>query len=225
MIVAEFTLTYPILEAALERTPSVSLEWERSDMAGEDVTVLTWALGSDTDLDGFERALADDASVRNTERIAAVDGRRLYHITLDRIGQEVSVYPVIVDAGGIIRQATADDDGWHFRVAFPDQQTFTRFRTVCDNQGIDLTLHTLLVEEASSDHDRYGLTDRQRELLDVALDAGYFDIPRSASLEDVADELEISQNAASERLRRGLRGLLAETVGSEPTTAQPAETD
>lgn len=217
MNVAEFTLGYPILRDALERTPGVTLEWERSDMDGAHHTILAWAFGDDAALDRFEAALEDDASVYAADRIAAVDDRRLYQVDLDDAGEEMSVYPVIVDTGGIIRQATADDAGWHFRVAFPDQRTFAQFRAACDDHDIDLVLHTLLVEEAAEESDRYGLTDRQRELLRVALDAGYFDIPRSASLGDVAAELGISGNAASERLRRGLRALLSETVAANET--------
>jgi predicted DNA binding protein len=57
---------------------------------------------------------------------------------------------------------------------------------------------------------RATLTDEQREVLQVAHDLGYFDVPRSATLADVAAELGISSQAASERLRRGHRQLIAQ---------------
>lgn len=49
---------------------------------------------------------------------------------------------------------------------------------------------------------RDGLTTRQRETLRLAADRCYFEIPRRATLADLADELGVSDQAISERLRR-----------------------
>ncbi|WP_263654245.1 helix-turn-helix domain-containing protein [Halomicrobium urmianum] len=46
----------------------------------------------------------------------------------------------------------------------------------------------------------------------TAYHAGYFEVPRATTLADVADDLDISRNAASARLRRGHRNLLASTL-------------
>lgn len=46
------------------------------------------------------------------------------------------------------------------------------------------------------------LTDRQRECLEVALQSGYFDVPRESSLEDVAATLDVDKSSASVTLRR-----------------------
>jgi predicted DNA binding protein len=46
------------------------------------------------------------------------------------------------------------------------------------------------------------LTAKQREALDVAVDCGYYDIPRTASVEMVADELGVSSSTASSHLRK-----------------------
>ena len=54
------------------------------------------------------------------------------------------------------------------------------------------------------------LTDRQREALRMAFHAGYFDWPRSASADAVADELGIVQSTFSQHLRTAERKLLAE---------------
>ncbi|MDX1745970.1 MAG: helix-turn-helix domain-containing protein, partial [Halobacteriales archaeon] len=47
-----------------------------------------------------------------------------------------------------------------------------------------------------------GLTARQREILDTAVDIGYYDDPRRATVADVASELGINQSTASEHLRK-----------------------
>ncbi|SER13933.1 helix-turn-helix domain-containing protein [Natrinema salaciae] len=46
------------------------------------------------------------------------------------------------------------------------------------------------------------LTDRQRETLRVARDLGYFEVPRSAGVEDVAAELDCAPGTAAEHLRK-----------------------
>lgn len=46
------------------------------------------------------------------------------------------------------------------------------------------------------------LTDSQWETLMTAYRMGYFEVPRNASLEDVADELGVTHQSTSERMRR-----------------------
>ena len=46
------------------------------------------------------------------------------------------------------------------------------------------------------------LTDRQREVVETAVELGYYDIPRSASQEDVAAKLERAPSTIAEHLRK-----------------------
>jgi hypothetical protein len=46
------------------------------------------------------------------------------------------------------------------------------------------------------------LTDRQRELLDVAVEEGYYDTPRGCSLTELAEEAGVAKSTASETLHR-----------------------
>lgn len=55
------------------------------------------------------------------------------------------------------------------------------------------------------------LTDRQREVITVADDLGYFDVPREATLSDVAAVVGIEKSTAGEHLRRGV-GHIAEIL-------------
>lgn len=54
-----------------------------------------------------------------------------------------------------------------------------------------------------------GLTHKQRQAVRVANELGYYDTPRTATLGDVAAELEISDSAASNRLKTVERKLVS----------------
>jgi len=51
------------------------------------------------------------------------------------------------------------------------------------------------------------LTDKQREVLDTAREMGYFEVPRDATAAEIAEELDISPQAVSERMRRAISAL------------------
>lgn len=51
------------------------------------------------------------------------------------------------------------------------------------------------------------------ELVLTAAEAGYFEVPREVSLAELADREGISDVTASERLRRGIGRLVADSDG------------
>lgn len=53
------------------------------------------------------------------------------------------------------------------------------------------------------------LSDRQREAMTVAWEVGYYEIPREAGIEVVADELDAAVSTTSDLLRRGESRLVA----------------
>lgn len=56
------------------------------------------------------------------------------------------------------------------------------------------------------------MTAAQQEALLLAFESGFYDSPRTTTLAEIGDELEISQQAVSSRLRRGTRRLIANTL-------------
>ena len=54
-----------------------------------------------------------------------------------------------------------------------------------------------------------GLTDRQREAVRAAVDAGYYAMPREGSVEAVADALDCSASTAAEHLRKAEAAVMA----------------
>jgi predicted DNA binding protein len=47
------------------------------------------------------------------------------------------------------------------------------------------------------------LSERQQETIETALDLGYYDTPRAATHDDIADELGLAPNTVSEHLQKG----------------------
>ncbi|ELY60796.1 helix-turn-helix domain-containing protein [Natronolimnohabitans innermongolicus] len=60
---------------------------------------------------------------------------------------------------------------------------------------------------------RSQLTAKQRRAMRTAWENGYYEIPRTATLEEVAAELDCSVSTASDLLRRGQASLVATALG------------
>lgn len=67
--------------------------------------------------------------------------------------------------------------------------------------------------------DRSMLTDSQREALLGAFEAGYYDIPRDVTANELAEQLGISHQALSERFRRAYRRLVEDEFAVEESSA------
>jgi len=53
------------------------------------------------------------------------------------------------------------------------------------------------------------LTDRQREIIQTAYDMGYYEVPREATTEAIANEIDVDASTVAEHLQRAERNLLS----------------
>ena len=65
------------------------------------------------------------------------------------------------------------------------------------------------------------LTDRQRRLIEAAIELGYYDTPRECSLTELADELGIAKSTCSETLHRAEGKIIKQFVAEEPPERTP----
>ncbi len=119
----------------------------------------------------------------------------------------------IIDRHGVVKEASAAGGTWYFTLKFTEQDALADFQTYATDHALSLDLRRLGEATASVDRE-YGLTPEQQEALETAFELGYFDVPREAQIEDLADVLDISTNSVSERLRRATRTLTANTIGA-----------
>ena len=174
--------------------------------------------------DGSRRAVEDafgDAYDVGEWTLVGQAGETRRYQVLPALSLEEQLGERLDDLEGLEALATADaiieridvlPDGWRQTGWFTDRETFRQFSSFWQrNAGFQL--HRL-TRDGESEPPGDGLTDRQDEALRIAYERGYFDIPRGASLEDVAAELDVSPSSVSERLRRAQTRLIEETVAT-----------
>jgi len=206
MLVVEFHLDSHILRTALERAPGTTVSHEDQYRTADGITLLFWAAGGDPA--AFEDGLAADPTVTNVARLADARHRRLYRVLFTAEGEDVTTFPAWGELDLSLLDATATAEGWDLRMRMPDRDTLHRFREVCDENDVGFRLASVYEEREAATVSDARLTAVQREALLAAHELGYYDIPRGASLADVADHLDVSSQALSERLRRGTARLV-----------------
>ena len=179
------------------------------------VFLVTVTGGSRTEV---ESAFAEAYDIGEWSLVGQAGETRRYQ-ALPALGFEEQLGNHLDDLAGLEALATADaiierieviPEGWRQTGWFADRQAFGRFSSFWqDNAEFRLCR---LTRDGESEPPGEGLTDRQQEALRTAYELGYFDIPRRASLEDVAGELDISSSSVSERLRRAQTQLIQETA-------------
>lgn len=218
-IIAEFSV--PSDEFALHETlvavPEMVVEVERVVAHEPDrIMPLFWTRG-DSHGD-FEDAAADDPSVENITKLDEADGAVLYRA--EWVENVETVAYAYTETGATILEATGQNERWNVQMRFGDENALSTFRTYLDENDYSFELDALY-RRSQPMTDSPDVTTPQREALLTALDAGYYDVPRDNTMDDVAADLGISQQALSKRLRRGHRNLIETTL----TVARPDDSE
>jgi len=163
-----------------------------------------------SDFQQFEDGLRNDRTIGGFERVIETrDGEAIY--SFEYTDEAKILSPVISTANGVILDMENDGSAWILTVWMPDRTDLGHLWEYAQENGIDIDL--LRVNEyASLGKTDAGLTDSQRDALLVALETGYFEEPRNATLSEVAADLDISQPAASGLLRRGIKRLVISSL-------------
>lgn len=211
MIIAEFSLDHPVCRHTMQRVPTAETRWENAYTTPDDrMQMFVWITSGD--FAAIDSALDEDPTIANPEVLTEMSDRRLYRLDYRNRGRETSLVPVLYEHGGLIREAIGTGEGWQYQIQFPDRRAFQQLYEFCCEHEIDFTFHRLYEQSEWTIMDHQKLTDPQRETLIQAVGDGYFDIPRGCSLAELGERLGISESAASERLRRGVKNLVEQTI-------------
>ncbi|SFR55233.1 helix-turn-helix domain-containing protein [Halogeometricum limi] len=169
-----------------------------------------------SDFSRFEDGLRNDRTIGAFERVSETGDRKAIY-RFEYTDEAKVLSPVVSAANGVILDMKNEGRAWVLTVWIPERTDLVHIWDYAQRNGIDIEL--LRVNEYASLGDTdAGLTDSQRNALLVAFETGYFEEPRNATLSDVADELGISQPAASGLLRRGIKRLVVSSMMDDSET-------
>lgn len=215
-VVLEFSVTDDQfrLGEVLSGPPDMRIELERVVPTGDTVMPFLWVEGDD--YESFEENVRDSGDVADLVALDDVDGGVLYRITWHSDLRDI--IRGITTTEGTVLEAFNEGD-WQFRVRFYDHDRLSQFHNYCTEHDIDVhVVRTYTLTARTTSVNRFGLSNEQRESLVLALRNGYFDTPSQAGLDELADELGVSQQAVSNRVRRGTKRVLAEALLSAGDT-------
>ena len=181
---------------------TITIEYNDQTFAGPIVTLIRVVGRS---LDAVETALENADYVQELALISDDGLVRVYHLVLD--GPWRAEMDEITFNKTLIERVRVTKDGWQLKQQFANRDELAAYRDSCLRAGADFRLDRLY-ESGSTSETIPGVSEKQREALLAAYEAGYFTVPRQTSLEDIAAELGISQSALAERLHRGQSHLL-----------------
>lgn len=213
-MIVEFWFDVSTLRVALEKAPGMTVEMDH--MTSTDTVPLRkffWARNGD--FDAFEAGLDRDPTVEDPKLITTGQDCRYYRVTYHPELPAVEAYRASVELDGVVLKAGTDGDGWNGQIRFPDRNSLVEWRNRCEDAGLTIEINAIYDQEHEPPEPDYGLSPEQRDALVTAANAGYFSIPRETPLAGVGDELGISSQAASERLRRGMVTLIRNTITSD----------
>jgi predicted DNA binding protein len=164
----------------------------------------------DADFDEFECTVTSHDAVEGISKIDTYDDRVLY--TFDWSVENDAVFRAVRSVRAYILNATGTDGSWRFELRFPSHDALSRFQQQCRDCGVGFEVLRVYNPSKPDLGPWFGLTERQREAIVMAVEEGYYDIPRDCTTVELADQLGISDQAVTERLRRAIVTLVTNTV-------------
>lgn len=169
---------------------------ELGETRAKDPRAVAEAIRNQPDVGSFELLHCDEE--RSLSKYETSDQRLFQFLGSSSLVPE---FPLVVEDGVMSFAITASRDDFE---AFGDQ---------LDASGLRYELLFVVHRDESEGG---LLTDRQLECLTVAWQMGYFEVPRDASLAEVADALDVDTSTVSETVRRGTARVLGQFMSENP---------
>lgn len=208
-IVAEFTIPAGALPAGdtLEDSPNTHIEIERIVPTRESALPFFWVWGPEPE--SFMRHAEREPDVASVELLEDVSDGALFRAEWT---PDADLVKGIKELNAVIIEATGTSEGWRFEVRTQERDAFSTFQELFRSQGISVRLNRIYELSELVEGDSRHITQEQRETLLTAYREGYFDQPRRSTQGDLAEHFDVSRRAVSDRLRRGIRNLIATSL-------------
>jgi predicted DNA binding protein len=105
---------------------------------------------------------------------------------------------------------------WQLRILTSDRNTLSEtYETITD---LGYTINCLSITSYDGgDSDCSELSEKQQEALTGAYETGHYNIPQDTTTDELAEQLDISHQALSERLHRGYKQMVGDEFGMDNT--------
>lgn len=209
-VIAEFQIPPADFELGkiLQVEGTTSIELETLVPLGERTVPLFWIHKSTRKL--FVENVQQHPSVTEAAEVDRFDDRTLF--TLDWDASQDAFFHAIDVSGGQIISATGTPEAWKFELRFTGHDDLSTFTEHCETEGISIDVVRVYNPTDPEIAPWYGLTEPQREAIMLAVRDGYYDIPRGCTTKELAEQLGISDQAVTERLRRAINRLVTNTL-------------
>lgn len=158
----------------------------------------------------FERSVRKHDSVSDIRPVDTHDEETLYALQWDP--PDDSLFRQFTAQGAALLGATGSADRWQIELRFPTHDALSAFQEYYIEADIPVSVEKIYNPTKPDAGPWYGLTPVQRETLTHAVESGYYSLPRTISTKELAAEFDISDQAATERLRRGISTLVENTL-------------
>ena len=217
VVTAEIPADGFALAETFRAVPDASFECEGVVETGEQTVMpLLWAYSNDKA--SLERAFADDPSVETASLVEAFEGKFLYR--MEWATETHFVLDVLTNSQATMLKASGGGSTWTLQVLYPTRESLSTTHQFCQDRELKLTVRSIR-ELDGEQVGQLGLTAKQRETLLTAHERGYFEVPRKTDLDTLAEELGISHQALSERIRRANKTLIQTVL----VTDSPSDED
>ncbi|ADJ14086.1 helix-turn-helix domain-containing protein [Halalkalicoccus jeotgali] len=210
-IIADITLpsaTFP-LGRVLQSFPDATMDLERVVPLRESLMPFIWI--EDDDTEALESSLRAHSRIEDVEVLMTADAETLFRI--DWSPSSDGLTEALIETEATVLEARGTADNWDFRLRFSAHEDLSAFNVALTESGIPVTLRRIYhppLEGASSP-----MSPVQRETLLAAYRNGYYQVPRRISQTELAERLEISDSALSQRIRRAVSTLIEREVLAE----------
>lgn len=205
------------LSAVFEHLSSVTIELDRVVPTTSAAIPYFWIYTDDTTK--LNTDLADDIGIREVTIIDQIEEAMFVRVNWNL--DHESVLTAILNTDVTLLSGKGHGGQWIFTVRAQEQAEISSFQAYCRNHETSVELTQLNSVSPLKDGQEYNLTADQRIALELAYNRGYFESPRRATQEDLGDDLDITRQAVSSLLKRGIGQLIASTLATTEADQSP----
>ena len=200
----------------LRRCPDATVELDRIVPTGRRVCPYLWV--TTRDHSQFRETVESDQSVESLRLVEKTNDTGLYHF--DWQPESGSILDCVSRSEAAVLDVNGTASRWEFTLRFDTHEHVRQFQEACADRDIPLSIDTV-TSGSAGDSPSELLSPCQRETIALALERGYFDVPRRTTLVQLAEELSISDQAVSARIRRGIKQLAQRELSTSSTQRGP----